>query len=486
MKSLPHILSLIFLILTISCSSQKSQEAYQNVKILLDRLIENPSLTNASLGIIISDAKTGEVTVSQNPGKSLIPASTQKLLIAGAALETFGAGHTFTTSLYYSGQIDANGTIQGDIVIHGGGDPVLGSERFAEHYGDIIASMATAIREAGIRKIDGKIIGDGSYFGRPTIPDTWIWEDIGNYYGGPAYGLNIFENTYKITFSSGDPFSLTQITRVEPALPGIAFKNLVTAASNNRDNAYIYGSYLSPTREIRGTIPAHRESFTIKGAVPDPPLLAATLLNQELTESGIPVAGTPESVWVKIDEKILMKLLDIHSPPMSQIVNQLNTKSINLYAETLLLHLAKAKTENISVETGCHALAEFWSARGMDTTGLFLEDASGLSRANAITPAQMAFLLLYMKNQSQVSEAFIESLPEAGESGSLINAFTSVKGKFRAKSGYMLRVLNYAGYIETASGKNLIVVLMVNNYICSGSEMRKLWEGFTDEIYKLY
>lgn len=178
---------------------------------------------------------------------------------------------------------------------------------------------------------------------------------------------------------------------------------------------------------------------------------------------------------------MLTKLLQIHSPPLSEIINQLNQKSINLYAETLLLHLAKAKTENVSVETGCHALAEFWSARGMDTTGLFLQDASGLSRANAITPAQMAFLLHYMKNQSKVSEPFIASLPASGISGSLKSFTPELPGKFRAKSGYMSRVLNYAGYLETTSGKNLIVVLMVNNYTCTTSEMRKLWEGLVEE-----
>ena len=479
-----HLLIIIFLSLAISCASQPAKETSQPAQDIVNRFISKPELSSASVGILLADAETGEMIAAHNPDKSLIPASIQKLLITATALETFGTGHTFTTSLFYSGHIDDDGTLHGDVMIRGGGDPALGSERFTGHYGDVIAQMAGAIRQAGIRRIEEKIVGDGSYFGRPLIPDTWIWEDIGNYYGGPAYGLNIFENTYRLTFSSGAPGSLTRITGVEPSLPGIEFENFVTAASNNRDNAYIYGSYLSPNREVRGTIPAHRESFTIKGSVPDPPHLAASLLNKALEEGEIPVSGVPESLWEETYKKNLTKLLDIYSPPMSEIVNQLNTKSINLYAETLLFHLAKAENESVSVEAGCRALTDFWSSRGMDTTGLFLQDASGLSRANAITPSQMAFLLRYMKNQSPVSEAFMASLPASGISGSLKSFLPEQAGKFVAKSGYMSRVLNYAGYLETASGKNLVVVLIVNNYSGSGSEMRKLWEGMVEEVYE--
>lgn len=449
----------------------------------MDRFLDNRSLASASVGIVVTDAETGEVIAAHNSGKSLVPASTQKLLVSAAALEIFGTGHVFTTTVYFSGNTDQEGTLHGDIIIHGGGDPALGSERFKTHYGDVIDTMADAIRKAGIRRIEGQIVGDNSYFGNPQIPDSWIWEDIGNYYGSPAFGLNIFENTYRLTFSSEAPGSLTKITGTEPELPGVRFENFVKAAPNNRDNAYIFGSYLSPKREVRGTIPAHRKSFSIKGAMPDPALLAATALTEKLSEAGIPVSGAAKSASNPTNITNLTKLFEIQSPPLAEIVQELNTHSINLYAEALLLHLAKAKKEGISVEAGCHALTAFWSSRGMDTTGMYPDDGSGLSRANALTPQQMVFLLHYMKNQSPVSASFLASLPVSGISGSLKNFCKDIPGKFSAKSGYMSRIMNYAGYLETRSGRQLIVVLMANNYTCPDGDMKTLWEEFAGAVW---
>ena len=414
----------------------------------------------------------------------MVPASIQKLLIAGAALETFGAGHVFTTTVCYSGTIDEEGVLRGNVIIEGGGDPALGSDRFKNHYGDIVERISAAVAQAGITEIDGKIIADASIFGRPEIPDTWIWEDIGNYYGSPAFGLNILGNTYRLTFASGAPGERTTISGVEPNLPGITFQNYVVAAPNNRDNAYIYGSYMSATREIYGTIPVNRSRFSIKGSIPNPPLLIATMLTEKLFQKGIHIADEPDVIWSAADSRKSTTLLKIQSPPLAEIVKKLNMKSINLYAEALLLHLARANGENVSVDEGCRQLTKFWATKGMDTTGLFLQDASGLSRANGIAPSQLAFLLDYMKNYSRDAQSFTASLPVAGESGSLANVFTSVKGKFSAKSGYMSRVLNYAGYLETKTGQNLIVVLMVNNYTSSTTEMRRLWEELLKEVYE--
>jgi D-alanyl-D-alanine carboxypeptidase/D-alanyl-D-alanine-endopeptidase (penicillin-binding protein 4) len=159
-------------------------------------------------------------------------------------------------------------------------------------------------------------------------------------------------------------------------------------------------------------------------------------------------------------------------------------KSINLYAETLLLHLAKAKEGNCTVESGCKALSTFWKNKGMDISGLHLEDGSGLSRANVITTEQLVFVLQYMKTKSEYSESFLRSLPVAGTSGSLksFGLGTNLVGNLRAKSGYMSRVMSYAGYLTTESGQQLAFAVMINNYNCTNSEMRKMLEGFLASI----
>jgi len=475
---------LILLITTISCESQPSRQTVQPAQDIVDDFISDPSLLSASVGILISDAETGEVIASYHPDKSLVPASTQKLLISSAALEFLGSTQIFRTGLAHSGNVGKNGVLNGDIIIIGSGDPALGSERFNSHYGDIMERLITAISQAGITEINGNILADASIFGRPQIPDTWIWEDIGNYYGSPAFGLNIFDNTYRLTFSSGTPGGPTQVIDIEPVLPGITFQNAVTAAPNNRDNAYIFGSYMSPVREIRGTIPAKCDRFTIKGSIPKPPLQLAAMLTERLNGKGIKVKEEHGVIWHEKDSRKSTTMLEIQSPPLAEIVRLLNQKSINLYAEALLLHLAREKGLKVSVENGCKELTKFWSSKGMDTIGLFLHDASGLSRANGISPAQLGFVLEYMKNHGAEKGAFLASLPASGISGSLKSFAPELPGKFRAKSGYMSRVLNYAGYLESSSGRNLTVVLMVNNHTCSGREMRELWEALVEEVYR--
>jgi D-alanyl-D-alanine carboxypeptidase/D-alanyl-D-alanine-endopeptidase (penicillin-binding protein 4) len=472
--------------LVVSCGSQPSEENNQPKHERADQFLSNPALAGASVGVLITNLQSGEVISAYNPYKTLIPASIQKLLIAGATLEIIGPEHTFKTGLAYSGNIDQNGILHGDLIIIGGGDPALGSKRFSDHYGDVVERFSAAVSKAGVTKIEGNIIGDASIFGPPQIPDTWIWEDIGNYYGSPAFGLNIFENTYHLTFSSGKPGELTKIISQEPELPGIEFRNFVSAANNNRDNAYIFGSYLAPVREVRGTIPANRNSFSIKGSIPNPPLQFAAMLTDNLSKKGILVNHAPDVIWSEKDGRKSTTILETESPPLTEIVKELNMKSVNLYAEALLLHLVKKEGKKVSVDDGCEVLSAFWASKGMDTKGLFPEDASGLSRANGITPRQMAFLLDYMKNKSPVSEPFLASLPVSGKSGSLASSFEEIEGKFSAKSGYMSRVLNYAGYLETAGGKDLIVVLMVNNYTCSTAEMKKIWESYIQEIYLNY
>ena len=481
MSNTKLILFFCFAILISSCNPQreKNHPPKETDTKTINNFINQKSLNNASIGILVVDVKSGKNVLEHNSATSLVPASTLKLLTSAAALETFGSEHTFKTVLTYDGQISENGRLNGNIVIRGLGDPTFLSALFDEHYGNVFEDFVNAIEEAGIKSISGNVVGDISYFGQQQIADTWIWEDIGNYYGSPAYGLNIYDNTYFMTFKTDEAGSAAHLIKIDPPMPWLKFENHVTAANNNRDNAYIYGSYLSDQRVIKGTIPKNRKSFTIKGAIPDPAFLAAHQLLSKLEENGVYVSGDPVSDYKPGKLPHSQLLLEIESPPLSDIIFQLNMKSINLYAETLLLHLAKTKDGDCSIESGCGALSTFWGEKGMDISGLYLEDGSGLSRANAITAEQLVFVLQYMQTKSKYSESFLRSLPVAGKSGSLRNfgSGTNLENKLKAKSGYMSRVMCYAGYLTTEPDQQLVFAIMVNNYNCTNAEMRRLLEN---------
>jgi D-alanyl-D-alanine carboxypeptidase/D-alanyl-D-alanine-endopeptidase (penicillin-binding protein 4) len=453
----------------------------QENALLITELLNAKGLEHASVGLMAIDLKTRDTLLDFNSDKSLVAASTQKLLTSAAALEILGADRTFKTTLEYEGIITNDGVLKGNVIIRGGGDPALGSPRFPEFYDGLFERWVQAIKNAGITKIEGKVVGDGSIFGEPEIPATWVWEDIGNYYGSAALGLNLYDNTYFIDFKTSEKAgSLSEVLNVSPFMPYLTFENQVTASDENRDMAYIFMTDQPNQRVIKGTLPKNKELFTIKGAIPDPAFLAAFELTNTLEKAGIMVSDKPFSVYKKTEAKNSQILLEISSPSLSEIIYYLNLKSINLYAETLLKKIGLVVSDDPSTESGCKVLENFWKSHGMDTGGMFLKDGSGLSRYNALTSGQLVFVLQYMKNNSQNFVVFENSLPVSGKSGSLenIGKNTPAEGNLRAKSGYMERCMSYAGYVTSVSAKDVVFAVIVNNYSCSNAEMKKILEDF--------
>jgi D-alanyl-D-alanine carboxypeptidase/D-alanyl-D-alanine-endopeptidase (penicillin-binding protein 4) len=449
----------------------------------LNEFINNSGLQHASVGVVVMDAESGEIVLEHQPDLTLVPASLQKLLTSAAALQTFGESHTFETQLLYQGMIDSAGTLLGNIILRGGGDPTFGSPRFQGHYKNVMQQFAAAMRKAGILKVEGDIIADAS-FGPAQLAGTWIWEDIGNYYGAAPCGLNYLDNSFEITFSTRATGTAAQIVKTTPELPEIVFRNSVMAGGSG-DEAYIYGSYLTNIREIRGTLPPYRKAFTIRGALPDPALVAATQLRAAVAGAGITINGIARSEYQHAGSQNEQVLLKIVSPPLAEIIRELNLNSINLYAETLLLHLALNAGKAPEIEIGSEVLTKFWNEKGMNTDGLFIQDGSGLSRANGITARQLAFVIRESMN-SEIGDLFLASLPLAGRSGTLqyFGAGTPIEGKWRAKTGNMSRVTGYAGVLTDAAGRNKIVVVMVNNFTCTRMELQRKVERLLVKIYE--
>jgi len=448
---------------------------------LVTEMLHSKGLEHATVGLLALDLKTGDTLLEFNSEKSLVAASTQKLLTSAAALEILGADFTFKTTLEYDGIITKDGVLNGNIVIRGGGDPCLGSPLFEEFYKELFEQWIRSIKAAGITKIDGKIIGDGSIFGLPEIPATWVWEDIGNYYGSMVSGLNIFDNTYFIDFKTLDKAGTpAEIFKISPSMPWLNFENQVAASDENRDNAYIFFTGNTNQRIIKGTIPKNKDRFTIKGAIPDPAYLAAFELTNALKNAGIVVSQEPFSIFEKTASVNRQILSEISSPSLSDIIYFLNLKSINLYAETLLKQIGLVVSGDPSTESGCKVLEDFWKSRGMDTGGMFLKDGSGLSSYNALTAQQLVFVLQFMKTNNTNRAVFENSLPVSGKSGSLenIGKNTPAENNLRAKSGYMERCMSYAGYVTTFSGNDVAFAVIVNNFSCTNTKMRKILAEF--------
>ena len=440
--------------------------------------VSKPYFVQGRVGIVIKDLSHSRLLVDYNSDKFLIPASVQKILTTFASLDIFGPSYRFHTNLGYNGVIK-DSILYGDLIIKGYGDPTTGSENFDDTM--FLSSFVEAVKKAGIKQIKGNIVADASYFDPLPTPAKWTWEDLGNYYGAAPTALCIYDNTYRLvmrTFSPGQP---ARIITIVPQIPGLKLHSYVRSAYIRSDQSYIIGSPGCMERSIVGRLPAHRKEFIVKGAIPDPPLFFAQLIREALDTAGIIIEG--KACTARADT--MVNLFTLYSPSLLQIIQLTNHKSVNLYAEVLLKHLALKYADTADTRTGITALYNFWASRGVDTSQMILYDGSGLSRYNVLTPGLMASVLESIYH-SRNFDNFLTSLPVAGNSGTLkyIGRRTLLQDHFYAKSGSMRRVRNYAGYFFDKKGNVYSVVIMLNDFTCSQAVARREIVNFLTTIFR--
>ena len=477
MKNLKNIVALI-LISSVGFSQNNIQRTFDKIK--AEKILEN-----ASFSFRVFDLDADSAIAEYNPKTSLVPASTMKIVSTGAALVKLGSYKTFKTKLQHDGFIDSNGVLNGNIYIKGGGDPTLGSKYFTkkdENQSDFMKVWVEEIKKLGIDSITGRVIGDASRYSYDLIPSSWLWGDMGNYYGAGPCGLSIFDNLTTITFSTGknegDPTSVDCIT---PYAPNQVINNRVRSAKSKKDNAYVYGAPYSNYRLIKGSIPKDRKEFNVKASMNDPAFQAAYELEYFMLKAGIKVGknASTKRILLLNGDSIPTVRNDFYthiSPSIGRIAYYTNHISINLFAEHLLNEMGMNRYNDGSNYSGALAVKNFWSSK-INAKGMYVSDGSGMSRMNAISAFHLTSILRYMK-KSKNYKSFYSSLPIAGKSGTMsrIGRKTYAAGRLRAKSGTMTRVKSYAGYVKSKSGKNLAFAIIANNYNCYTSTMTKKME----------
>jgi D-alanyl-D-alanine carboxypeptidase/D-alanyl-D-alanine-endopeptidase (penicillin-binding protein 4) len=453
------------------------------IKDYLKKLGQDPNFQFAQIAFSLKSIASGKTLVDVNAGKSLMIASNTKLVTTAAALEILGEDFTFKTTVEYSGKIDANGTLNGDLILQGGGDPTLGADRFKgfPEMDVLLKLWVEKIKLLKIKKITGNIIADQEIFEENGIPDGWMWMDIGNYYGAAAYGLNINENLYRLYFTKNNVLGAsTEVLKTDPIVPDLQFNNYATvAAKGSGDNCFIYGSPYGNARIIQGTIPAGDISFIVKGSIPDPAFLTAHYLKGLLINNGIAVDGTAlSSRMLRIQHKPMpndRKLIHTQvSPLLKDIVKQTNLFSINLYAEALMKMVGYKVAGKGSTLEGTKAIEAFWKTKGIKMPGFYMADGCGLSSLSTFTADQISDILRVTANAKYI-KSFKESLPVAGNTGTLSGFCkgTAAEKNVCAKSGNMQRVSSYAGYVNNAGGELLCFTLTFNNFGADYSIVKK-------------
>lgn len=449
----------IILIIGIICSCFFSSTA-QNTQAISD-FQKNNALKYASIGFLIMDENEKEL-VSINKKTSFTPASTLKIVTTATALELFGNKFRFKTNLFY----DSN-----QIFVSGEGDPTLGSEYFYQNKNDFLNEWVTQIEKLNINTSIHLYIND-NYFGYQGTARKWIREDLGNYYAAGAYGISVYDNTYRLFFNTVDTSKPPRILRTEPEMKDIIFLNALKYNSTGSDNGYIWGEPFSNNRQLVGDIPSKKVSFSIKGDIPDPgkylgQSLADILLTKGINVQAVETARSDYYNKINIANKLnTLTPFHIHqSPKLADIIRVINVKSNNHYTEHLIRRIGRFSKPDVfsePLQEGISYITSFWKSKGLDTNGLFMYDGCGLSPSNAISAELLCNILSYMMHKSPYSADFLASFPRAGVDGTVRNILkgTRLEGKIYMKSGSIAGVQSYAGYYIKGDKKYTFAILV--------------------------
>lgn len=488
---------LIFIVFSlINIITTNAQELHPAVK----TFVEDPGLTTAGVGILIKDVTTGETVAEYRKNTNLIPASITKLITTACALDLFSDTFRFETKVVMEGHLSKDSTLHGSIYVVGGGDPTIASKytkplksplyRDAEGkpskvQPDFFTTASDAIRKAGIKKVDGAVIGDASLYAQCAQMPIWLVEDIGTYYGVGASAICAYDNIIRIgILNSAEDSASAPVAKVSYTAPKT---NLLDVNVINKDVPYrVMSTDFSWNKTIEGPFELGKAQ-EVQAENPEPALFVADAIEQNLKDGGMeftkPASTTRIEEFAKSDSCKL--LYTYYSAPLSEICRQTNYHSVNLFAENIFLYLGLRNSLTSSYPKAITSAFGWWNSHGVNAKGTYQVDGSGLSMKNAINPNFFVDVLIYMKTKSRYGNAFYNSLPICGENGTVKSflANTPLKGKAHFKSGSMERVQNYAGYVEH-NGKTYAVCLMVNNFSCSRGELRVKLGNMLKEIFK--
>lgn len=446
----------------------------------LEKFLSNPALKNANVGVYVRDLTTNQTLVDSRSNFVIPPASTQKVVTTAAALEVLGADFCFTTYIETDAQVE-NGVLKGNLYVRGTGDPTLGSTKVGDQL--FLSKWCQALKRMGIKRIEGKIIADASYFDGDALNPQWLWEDIGNYYAAGVYAIPYMDNTLNIQFGSVSLGQTPKVIKTYPNIPYLTFDNHIQCIKNH-DGAYIHGLPYDNKRYLVGSVPPSKGPFGVRGDIPNPPLLLAQHFKQQLETEGIIVSGKADYMTEGNSEERTI-LYEHKSEPLSEILKEVNQHSNNLYAEQIFRYLGSKVSTPCTINNSVNVIRNCLINRGISLQGAFIMDGCGLAPQDAISAANLVDILTYMY-KSKNNEVFIESLPIAGESGTLKGFLknTELEGNVKAKSGTTSRIKSYAGYMTSKDGHTIVFAVIVNNANCKARQVTPMIEQLLLDIYQ--
>jgi serine-type D-Ala-D-Ala carboxypeptidase/endopeptidase (penicillin-binding protein 4) len=447
----------------------------------LDSIFADTAFAHAHWGVLVKSLATGETLYQRNAGRAFVPASAMKLVTGAVALATLGPDYRFRTTFSTSGQVRA-GVLNGDLVVRGSGDPTL-SERFTP--GDARATMrawADSLRARGITRIAGGIIGVDSAFSGPALGAGWAWDDLSASYAAEIGALQFNEGALDVQVVPSRTVGEPAVVILDPATQYVHVNNrTVTTQRGSTAALDLARDPASSAITLSGTVPVDTSAITLTVAVRNPAAYFLAVLRETLREADVAVEGqalTAEE-WPGARDRAAERPLFAHSSaPLREILPAMLRPSQNWIAETLLRTVGRERRGEGTARAGAVVADSVLRAWRVPVDGFRMADGSGLSRYDLVTPALFVALLTRMRSEPTWG-LWYESLPEAGESGTLENRMRSapLRGQVHAKTGTLSGIRALAGYVETPASGTLVFTVIVNNHVRSAAAADRVTEA---------
>lgn len=439
-------------------------EAITRLQHDLDAILAEPALERASWGILVRSLTADDTLYARNARKLMMPASALKVVTLAAAAERLGWSYSFETRIVADGAV-RQGTLQGNLVIVGGGDPSLDRP--------VLESWADRLKALGLVKVTGAVVADARAFSGEGLGFGWSWDDVPYAYAAPIAAAQFHENAVDLTLRAGPSIGSPATFQLTPSGSGLSVDNRVkTGPPTARLEFLARRAPHSSSVIAEGLVPEGGQPIIRALSVDDPPQFLATAFTDALLKRNVEVAAaaTPSTSPIELHDYSAMTPLITHrSAPLSTLARRLMEVSQNQYAETLVKTMG-ARAGTPTFEGGLKAVESVLASWGIAADGAVLRDGSGLSRYDFIAPEALAQVLAHMYRDPALSASFFSALNVAGLNGTIAARLknTPAEGRVRAKDGSMTGVRSLAGIVTTVDGEPLVFTILVNNFADTG------------------
>lgn len=451
---------------------QKKKNPIEELQNDLYSLVNSNDFHNATIGVSVFSLRSGEYFFRHNANKNLIPASTLKLITTAAALKYLGSDFRYITRLYLKGNLEENGLFTGNIIIRGSGDPSF-SRFYREDPLDITKNLVAVLDSIGISSIQGNIIGDDSYFDDNYYGPGWAWDDMLYPYSAQVNAISINDNKLDFFVFQGDSIGETTDITIYPENSYVRILNNVkTGSEESLTDISVIREYGTNLIELRGGISYdstdNNKFEKISATIDNPTLFFLNIFRETLENKFIRFRGALldiNDINHKPEYSSMEPVFEYKSPTLAEIINITNKSSHNLSAEILLKTIAKENTGTGSFENGIKEINKFLDDNGINNSSVSINDGSGLSRLNLISPDYMVTLLSSVY-RSDYKDIFVKSLARPGDYGTLERRMkmSLAENSVMAKTGSMNNVSNISGFVTTMDGEELAFAIMIESF----------------------